>query len=123
MRFDGYYLLSDYLDIANLQDRSFALARWWLREKLFGFGDPPPEHFPARTRRILMFYAYGTWIYRFFLFLTIALLVYHLFFKLLGIFLMGSSWSGSSPVRSGVSWRTGQPAATACGSTATALRH
>jgi putative peptide zinc metalloprotease protein len=89
MRFDGYYLLSDYLDIANLQDRSFALARWWLREKLFGFGDPPPEHFPARTRRILMFYAYGTWIYRFFLFLTIALLVYHLFFKLLGIFLMG----------------------------------
>ena len=36
-----------------------------------------------------MFYAYGTWIYRFFLFLTIALLVYHLFFKLLGIFLMG----------------------------------
>jgi putative peptide zinc metalloprotease protein len=89
MRFDGYYLLSDYLDIANLQDRSFGLARWWLREKLFGFGDRPPEHFPARTRRILMFYAYGTWIYRFFLFLTIALLVYHLFFKLLGIFLMG----------------------------------
>jgi putative peptide zinc metalloprotease protein len=109
MRFDGYYLLSDYLDIANLQDRSFALARWWLREKLFGFGDPPPEHFPARTRRLLMLYAYGTWIYRFFLFLTIALLVYHLFFKLLGIFLMGVElvWFIARPIWSELAdWAT-----------------
>lgn len=88
MRFDGYYLLSDYLDIPNLQDRSFALARWHLRETLFGLGDPVPERWPRQTRRVLLVYAYCTWIYRFFLFLGIALLVYHLFFKLLGIFLM-----------------------------------
>ncbi|EWY39936.1 peptidase M50 [Skermanella stibiiresistens SB22] len=88
MRFDGYYLLSDYLDIPNLQDRSFALARWRLRELLFGLGDPVPERLPDHTRRVLIAYAFCTWIYRFFLFLGIALLVYHLFFKLLGIFLM-----------------------------------
>ena len=88
MRFDGYYLLSDYMDIPNLQDRSFALARWRLREMLFGLGDPAPERWPRHTRRVLLAYAYCTWIYRFFLFLGIALLVYHLFFKLLGIFLM-----------------------------------
>src|SRR5690606_27857682 len=41
-----------------------------------------------KRRKTLLIYAYGTWIYRFFLFLGIALLVYHLFFKLLGIFLM-----------------------------------
>ncbi|HWK48270.1 MAG TPA: site-2 protease family protein, partial [Steroidobacter sp.] len=87
MRFDGYYLLSDALDVPNLQDRSFALARWWLRERLFGFGDAPPEPWPARRRRLLIAYAFTTWVYRFFLFLGIALLVYHMFFKLLGIVL------------------------------------
>ena len=88
MRWDGYYLLSDYLGINNLQDRSFALSRWYLREKLFGLGDPVPEYVPRRQHNLMILYGYGTWIYRFFLFLGIALLVYFLFFKLLGIFLM-----------------------------------
>jgi putative peptide zinc metalloprotease protein len=87
MRFDGYFLLSDTLDMANMQDRSFALARWHLREHLFGLGEEVPEDLPARLRRFLILYAYSVWIYRFFLFLGIALLVYHFFFKLLGIFL------------------------------------
>ena len=88
MRFDGYYILSDSWGIDNLQARGFALARWRLRELLFGFGDAPPEALPTGTARAMVAWAYGTWIYRFFLFLGIALLVYHLFFKLLGIFLM-----------------------------------
>lgn len=87
MRFDGYYLLSDLLDVANLQERSFMLARWHLRELLFGLGEPKPEHFDRQQTRILLIYAYSTWVYRFFLFLGIALLVYHMFFKILGIFL------------------------------------
>lgn len=88
MRFDGYYLLADALGVANLQDRAFALGRWFLREQLFGFGDPAPEDVPLRRRRLLIGYAFGTWLYRFFLFLGIAVMVYYLFFKLLGIFLM-----------------------------------
>ena len=36
MRFDGYYLLSDWWGIPNLHERSFQLAKWWLREKIFG---------------------------------------------------------------------------------------
>jgi len=88
MRWDGYYLLSDYLGINNLQDRSFALARWYLREKLFGWGDPVPEYLPNRQHNLMILYGYGTWIYRVFLFIGIALLVYFLFFKLLGFFLM-----------------------------------
>ena len=35
MRFDGYYLLSDLWRMPNLHERSFTLARWWLRKKLF----------------------------------------------------------------------------------------
>jgi putative peptide zinc metalloprotease protein len=87
MRFDGYYLFSDYLDIANLQDRCFALARWRLRESLFNFHLPPPEAFSKTRHRLLIAYAYGTWIYRLLLFAGIAWAVYHFFFKALGLFL------------------------------------
>ncbi len=88
MRFDGYFLLSDYWGVENLQNRAFTLARWQLRRLLFGFVDEAPERFPPRTQRLLLMYAWSIWIYRFFLFLGIALLVYHFFFKLLGLLLM-----------------------------------
>ncbi|WP_370276898.1 HlyD family efflux transporter periplasmic adaptor subunit [Pontibacterium sp.] len=88
MRFDGYFLLSDWLRQPNLHSRAFAVARWWVRRKLFGLGDRPPEALTARTQRFMICFAIGTWLYRFVLFLGIALMVYHLFFKLLGIFLM-----------------------------------
>lgn len=85
MRFDGYFLLSDLLGVANLQPRAFALARWRLREALFGFAEAPPEHFPHRQARLLCLYALATWCYRLVVFFAIALLVYHFAFKLLGI--------------------------------------
>ena len=88
MRFDGYFLLSDWLDIANLQQRSFALGRWQLRHALLGINQGPPESLPSKQQRFLILFAWAVWIYRFFLFLGIALLVYHFFFKLLGLFLM-----------------------------------
>lgn len=87
MRFDGYYLLSDFLRVPNLQPRAFAMTKWYLRELLFGLHMPPPEPFSLARRRVLILYSVGVWIYRFFLFLGIALIVYHLFFKLLGIVL------------------------------------
>ncbi len=88
MRWDGYYLLSDLLGVQNMQTRAFAVARWRLREWLFGFGNPPPDIFSKRMRRTLTAYSYATWLYRLILFLGIALLVYHFFFKALGIVLM-----------------------------------
>lgn len=87
LRFDGYYLFSDLLEVPNLQARAFALGRWRLRRALLGLNDPPPEVLHPRLRRVLTAYAYATWIYRLILFLGIALLVYHFFFKILGIFL------------------------------------
>ena len=87
MRFDGYYFLSDLLSIANLHQRSFAIARHHLRRILFGFEDLKPEAFAPAMEKVLVIYAWSTWLYRFFLFTGIALLVYHAFFKVLGIFL------------------------------------
>ncbi|MCA6939714.1 HlyD family efflux transporter periplasmic adaptor subunit [Pectobacterium polaris] len=87
MRFDGYFLLSDGLQMPNLQNRGFAIGRWQMREWLFGLGDVPPEHFPRWLQRTLVGYAFAVWIYRFFLFTGIAILVYHMTFKLLGMLL------------------------------------
>ncbi|MDH4557003.1 HlyD family efflux transporter periplasmic adaptor subunit [Pseudomonas sp. BN417] len=88
MRFDGYFLLSDLWAVDNLQARAFALCRWRLREALFGYGEPMPEPWqPALARRLLV-WGYGAWLWRAVLFFGIALAVYHLFFKVLGIFLM-----------------------------------
>lgn len=87
MRFDGYYLLSDWWDISNLQPRAFAVGRWYLRRILFGIITPAPDELPRGKRRLLFCYGVATWCYRLIIFTAIALLIYHLAFKLLGIFL------------------------------------
>lgn len=87
LRFDGYFLLCDALDMPNLHPRAFALARWRLRELLFGLGAAPPEYFPAARRRGLVLFAWATWLYRLVVFFGIAVLVYHMFAKALGLVL------------------------------------
>lgn len=87
MRFDGYYVLSDLLGIPNLHDRAFAFGRWQLRRLLLGLDMPMPEPVAAAQRRFLVWFAWGVWAYRVTLFLGIALMVYHYFFKLLGLIL------------------------------------
>jgi putative peptide zinc metalloprotease protein len=87
LRFDGYYVLSDWLGVPNLQSRAFAFGKWKLREWLFGWGDAPPEELPGPRQRLLTGYAWSTWVYRAFMFLGIAILVYYFFFKVLGLFL------------------------------------
>lgn len=88
LRFDGYFLLTDLWGVDNLQSRAFALCRWRLREALFGYGDAPPEPWSADRQRRLLLWGYSAWLWRAALFFGIALAVYHLFFKLLGIALM-----------------------------------
>lgn len=87
MRFDGYHILADALRMHNLQPRAFALALWKLKRWLFAVDEPPPEAFGPRLERFLIAYAFATWIYRLALFLGIALIVYHAFPKVVGIFL------------------------------------
>ncbi len=87
LRFDGYFVLSDLLGVRNLQTRSFAYTRWGMRKILFGFKQPPPEPLNKRIQTIFVTYAILTWVYRAILFFGIALLVYHFFFKVLGLIL------------------------------------
>ena len=88
MRFDGYFLLSDALDFPNLHERSGACARWWIRKHFFSLEEAMPEPtFTGRQRFGLVVFALVTWVYRLIVFLGIALLVYHAFYKPLGILL------------------------------------
>lgn len=105
MRFDGYFLLSDWLQMPNLHARAFALARWDLRERLFKLGEPAPESFSTPKRQSLILFAWATWIYRLVLFLGIAALVYHFFIKALGIllFLVEIVWFVAKPLWSEIS--------------------
>jgi putative peptide zinc metalloprotease protein len=102
LRFDGYYALSDFLGMENLQPRSFLVGRWYLRELLFGFGFAPPEPLNRKKCLLMVAYAWCTWLYRLVLFIGIALLVYYFAFKLLGIvlFLVEIIWFVLLPISS-----------------------
>lgn len=85
LRFDGYYILSDILDLPNMQQRAFALAQNQMRRVLLGINMPDQESFSKRMRTFLILYSWATWIYRLIVFTGIALAVYHYFFKALGV--------------------------------------
>jgi putative peptide zinc metalloprotease protein len=87
MRFDGYYVLSDAMDMPNLHERAGAIAKTWIRRTFLGWLDPWPEHFAPSKHKALLCFAISTWVYRLGLFLGIAVAVYLMFFKVLGIFL------------------------------------
>lgn len=109
MRFDGYFILSDILDFPNLHERAGATARTWLRRSLLGLPDAYAEAFSPRQRRALVAFAFATWLYRLTVFLAIALAVYLMFFKVLGIFLLVVEilWFVVRPVWSEIAvWKT-----------------
>ncbi|MBF0480315.1 MAG: hypothetical protein HQK81_05470 [Desulfovibrionaceae bacterium] len=88
MRFDGYFLLMDLTGIDNLQPRAFALTRWFARKWLLGVDAPSPDpDIRGRALTLALVYTAYTWLYRLGLYLGIAVLVYHKFTKVLGIFL------------------------------------
>ncbi|MBU2713871.1 site-2 protease family protein [Zooshikella harenae] len=87
LKFDGYYLLADAINIDNLQSKSFALARWQLRHLIFGAHYPEHIHHFHAHRIFLISYAWLTWIVRLVYFLSIIYVVYNFVFKALGIIL------------------------------------
>jgi len=87
MRFDGYYVLADYLRMPNLQPRAFALTRWQIRRWLFNWPEPAPEKFNAKRHWFLIIYSIITWLYRLVIYFGIAILVYNFSVKIIGIIL------------------------------------
>lgn len=110
MRYDGYYVLSDYLGIENLHQKAIAFAKHWLRWHIFGLKEERPEDVLPQRQRFLTLFGLGVIIYRFLLYLGIAVLVYHVFFKPLGLilFLVEISWFIILPILKEIKYLTGK---------------
>lgn len=87
MKFDGYYLLSDFCKTPNLQSRSISYTLVVLRKKIIGWTQPLPESLSASYKKFFVSYGLCCLIYRCFLYITIALVVYNMLPSPLG-FLM-----------------------------------
>lgn len=88
MRFDGYYVLSDYVGIENLHAIAIDYARHSIRKTCLGLNDETPHDFDNRRAFLLTMFGYTLLIYRLFLFLGISILVYMVFMKPLGLIAM-----------------------------------
>ncbi|WP_413529241.1 HlyD family efflux transporter periplasmic adaptor subunit [Rahnella inusitata] len=87
MRFDGYYILCDWLDFPGMHERAGNWAKRAMRWHLLGIEDPAPDNVSPGFARFLTLFAFAAWIYRLLLFVGIAVVVYHAFFKALGVLL------------------------------------
>jgi putative peptide zinc metalloprotease protein len=88
LKFDGYFLVADHLQIDNLQKKSFAAMQWQIRSWITGAELPYPDQVPPAKHNTLCTYASCTWVYRLFLYVAIALMVYSFWFKALGVLLL-----------------------------------
>lgn len=86
MRFDGYYILSDLLEIPNLMNRSFKMLQYQFQKFVYRLDDAEaPTSDPAEGLALTIFGVAAT-IYRVFLFITITLFVMGKMFAI-GLFL------------------------------------
>lgn len=77
LRYDGYYILSDLVNMPNLRQRS---ANWWkrlLKSRCLGL-EPLPEELPSLRRHAFLLCVYGllSTVFRWFIIGTILWLVY-----------------------------------------------
>ncbi len=63
MRFDGYYLLSDLVDIPNLYAKGLAVVNGWLRWLFLGIRPAPPAESGWR-RWFIVVYGMAAWCWR-----------------------------------------------------------
>jgi len=86
LKFDGYFLLSDWFDFENLHERSANLAKHQIKSFMLNQSITKPEQLPQKTERKLILFAWLTWTYRLLMFSGIAIAVFILFpIKFIGL--------------------------------------
>lgn len=75
LKLDGYYLLSDWLEVPNLQQRAGDCIKGWIRWLLWGAARPEPDP----RGRCLLTYGLVSWLYSLaFLFLSLVVMTHML---------------------------------------------
>ena len=86
MRFDGYYILSDLLEMPNLSGRATNLLKFLFQRHVYRLKEARPPSMVPGERGILLVYGVAALLYRIFLFFTITLFVMTKMFAI-GLFL------------------------------------
>lgn len=76
MRYDGYYVLSDWLEIPNLREKSNRFLKNLVLEKCLGVEVPPEEYMELWRKILFVSYAIISYIYRWMITFGILYLFY-----------------------------------------------
>ncbi len=72
LRYDGYYVMADWLEIPNLRIKSNQFFSYLIQEKVLGLEIPVQSYLPRSRRILFVMYAIASYIYRWFV--TFAIL-------------------------------------------------
>ena len=84
IRYDGYYILCDLLNMENLMGRSIEYLRSVFRWAVFGVGERPVE----KRWVLLLSFGVAAFIYKIFLYTAIILIIYAQFVKAIAVVLL-----------------------------------
>ncbi len=87
MKFDGYFILIDWLRMPNLQTNAFNHLRYLFFNRVLGIESVQSKAAAAGNRSLLVSYGVSAFIYRFFLYSGIVIGVYLRFDKTVGVLL------------------------------------
>ena len=72
LRYDGYYVMADWLEIPNLRIKSTQFFGYLFQEKVLGLEIPVQSYLPRSRRYLFVTYAIASYVYRWFV--TFAIL-------------------------------------------------
>ncbi len=64
LRYDGYYVMSDWLEIPNLRIKSTQFFSYLFQEKVLGLEIPVQSYMPRSRRTLFVIYATTSYVYR-----------------------------------------------------------
>ncbi|MCA9279442.1 MAG: efflux RND transporter periplasmic adaptor subunit [Phycisphaeraceae bacterium] len=110
MKFDGYYILSDLLEVPNLMQRSQQMIQHLIKKHAYRLKDDRPPSTVPSERRILVVFGILSLLYRVFLFVSITLFVMG---KMFGLGVVLAVWTMASwfifPAGKFIHWLSSSP--------------
>src|SRR6516225_7273248 len=76
LRYDGYYVLADWLEIPNLRIKSSQFFSYVFQEKVLGLEVPVQSYMPRSRRFLFVTYAIASYIYRWVVTFSILFFLY-----------------------------------------------
>lgn len=64
MKFDGYYILADWIEVPNLREKSTKFLNGLFLSKALGVENPPEPYMAPWRKWLFVLYAVASWVYR-----------------------------------------------------------